>query len=98
MGMYPWVPLITTSQPGIFLRPQCEVVISGTVQWHRSSGTVLGGDRLAVAIDRICRQNEDLWEGAKTFANEIHNVDINTAKRLAPARLFKEKPEQSDEK
>jgi hypothetical protein len=57
-----------------------------------------GSEKLINAIDRICRQNEDPWEAARTFAKEIHNVDINTAKRLAPAKVFREKPEQSDEK
>lgn len=55
-----------------------------------------GADRLVTTIDRICRQHDDLWEAARTFATEIYNVDANTAKRLAPAKLFGEKREQSD--
>jgi hypothetical protein len=56
-----------------------------------------GAEKLIVATDRICRQHDDLWEAARAIANEIHNVDMNTAKRLAPARVFREKRERNDD-
>jgi hypothetical protein len=56
-----------------------------------------GAEKLIVATDRICRQHDDLWEAARAIANEIYNVDMNTAKRLAPARVFREKRERNDD-
>jgi len=78
-----------------------------STEWDRTVRTSLGegiwldpregADRLVDIIDRICRQNDDLWEAARTFANEIYNVDENTAKRLVPAWVFREKPERNDD-
>ena len=50
-----------------------------------------GAEKLINVIDQICREHDDLWEAARTIAKDIHNVDLNTAKRLVPARVFREK-------
>jgi hypothetical protein len=44
-----------------------------------------GAERLIDAVDQICRENEDLWKAARIIADELHNVDEKTARKLAPA-------------
>jgi hypothetical protein len=44
----------------------------------------LGSEPLINEVDRICRQHDDLWEAARKIANELHNVDLKTAQKLAP--------------
>ena len=43
-----------------------------------------GAEKLIDAIDKICREHDDLWEAARTIANELHNVDAKTATKYPP--------------
>jgi hypothetical protein len=43
-----------------------------------------GAEKLIDAVDQICREHEDLWEAARTIANELHNVGGKASKKYAP--------------
>jgi len=47
-----------------------------------------GAERLINRIDRICREHPDPWEAARTIADELHNVDAQTAYKVVPARVW----------
>ena len=47
-----------------------------------------GAECLIDDIDRICRGHPDPWEAARTLADELHNVDADTAYRFVPARVW----------
>ena len=47
-----------------------------------------GAERLINRIDRICGEHPDPWEAAQTIADELHNVDADTAYRVVPASTW----------
>jgi len=47
-----------------------------------------GAECLINRIDRMCREHPDSWEAARTVADELHNVDADTAYRVVPARVW----------
>jgi hypothetical protein len=51
-------------------------------------GRYFGAECLINRIDRICREHPDPWEAARTVADELHNVDADTAYRVVPARVW----------
>jgi hypothetical protein len=50
-----------------------------------------GAERLINRIDRICREHPDPWEAARKVADELHNVDADTAYKVVPARVWLER-------
>jgi hypothetical protein len=44
-----------------------------------------GAELLIDSANRICSDHDDLWEAARQIANELHNVDQETAWEMAPS-------------